>query len=53
MSFFNKLIGRFRKTTPAPQTAVAEDMFDIRLRKMQGRQRLAPQSAVFRKPLMG
>ncbi len=52
MSFFNKLIGRFRKS-PVPSTAAAEDMFEIRLRKMQGRQRLAPQTAVFRKPLLG
>ncbi|PTX49860.1 hypothetical protein IQ03_01404 [Gemmobacter caeni] len=47
MSFVTRMIQMFRKT-PATQEATMDDLFDIRIRKMQGRQRLAPRATPFR-----
>jgi hypothetical protein len=47
MSFVTRMIQMFRKT-PATQEATMDDLFDIRIRKMQGRQRLAPRTTPFR-----
>lgn len=47
MSFVTRLIQMFRKDPAAQDTAV-DDLFDIRIRKMQGRQRMAPQATPFK-----
>lgn len=46
MNFMFRLLGRFRKTPAA--TAVTEDLFEARLRRMRGRNRLAPKGSPFR-----
>ena len=49
MNLVTRMIQMFRKAPAAPQTQV-DDLFEIRIRKMQGRQRRAPQTTPFRNP---
>ena len=45
MTFVTRLLEKFR--APAATAEAEDDIFSVRLRKMQGRARLAPQSTPF------
>ncbi len=47
MTFVKRLLDMFRSPTPA-KDVVAEDVFTVRLNKMQARSRIAPRHSAFK-----